>query len=95
MLRVLGLTEVSTGDVLFNDRGLPGAGAVSNVNTCWRVGTGNLGKVIVSTGGDGTFEGNLTGILGTVSNTTVSIYIFTIKGAQRDTREVFFYFYSF
>ena len=87
---MLGLTEVSTGDVLFNDRGLPGAGAVSNVNTCWRVGAGNLGN-----GGDGAFEGNLTGILGTVSNTTVSIYIFTIKGAQRDTREVFFYFYSF
>ena len=74
---MLGLNKVSTGDVLFNDRGL--SGAVSNVNICWGVGAGNLGKAIVSTGGDGAFAGNLTGISGTVSNTTVSIYFFTIN----------------
>ena len=79
MLRVLGLTEVSTGDVTFNDRGLPGASAVGNVNTCWGVATGNLGEVIVWTGGDGAFAGNLTGISGMVSKRTVSIYFFTIN----------------
>ena len=58
MLRALGLTKVSTGDVLFNGRGLPGAGAIGNVNTCGGIATGNLGEVIIWTGGDGAFEGN-------------------------------------